>query len=139
MEALSGSRRLLNGTSADCRVESRRDTLRVMTTKRDPRLPRNIPIDRLEPSRELEPPAGVSGNSFTMVKCKCLPCGLHFVLCTWYPERHSTATIFCPECGRRGGGMLIWHEHVDAPVSDFVPGTAQQHELAPQGDGAKDH
>lgn len=53
--------------------------------------------------REIE-----EGKTFVTVKAKCLRCGLHFALYTWYPGRHTAATIRCPECGQRHGNYIVW-------------------------------
>jgi hypothetical protein len=93
--------------------------------KSNPDAPGFVPLDQLEPSDTGNHEAGADRTDFTMLKCKCLQCGLHFMLCTWYPERHSDATIICPECGQRGQGLLVWQEHVKQPISETVPGGAQ--------------
>jgi HNH endonuclease len=61
---------------------------------------------------------------FTEVKVECLACGLHFILCTWYPERHSAATIACPECGNTGTGFMITRQQEFGFIFERVPGTA---------------
>lgn len=33
----------------------------------------------------------------------CNLCGVHFNVYSWLPDRHSVATITCPECGQREG------------------------------------
>lgn len=88
-------------------------------------LPRFVPLDQVVPGQPADHEAEADHTDFTMLKCKCLKCGLHFMLCTWYPERHSDSTIFCPECGQRGEGMLLWQEYVNQPISETVPGGAQ--------------
>ncbi len=97
-----------------------------MAKKKDnPGAPRFVSVDQLVPGETGDHEADAYRTDFTMLKCKCLKCGLHFVLCTWYPERHSDSTIYCPECGQRGEGMLLWQEHVNTPISATVPGNAQ--------------
>jgi hypothetical protein len=44
------------------------------------------------------------------VKVKCLKCGLHFLICTWYENLHTFDSIHCPECGQHDGAYIIWHE-----------------------------
>lgn len=61
---------------------------------------------------------------FTEVKVECLACGLHFILCTWYPERHSAATITCPECGNTGTGFMISRQQEFGFIFERVPGSA---------------
>ena len=60
----------------------------------------------------------------TQVKCKCMKCGLHFIICTFEPKQHTAGTIHCPECGQRGRGIMIWAEKVCAPIFKVVPGAA---------------
>jgi hypothetical protein len=84
-----------------------------------------IPQDQLVPSEEEAPEDDPYRTDFTMLKCRCLKCRLHFILCTWHPERHSNVTIHCPECGQRGEGLVLWQEHVNQPISATVPGNAQ--------------
>jgi hypothetical protein len=98
-----------------------------MARKKDhSKAPRFITLDQVEPGQSQVTAADAFRTTFTMLKCKCLQCGLHFALCTWYPDRHSGSTIYCPECGQRGQGMLLWQEHVNQPISETVPGGAQE-------------
>jgi hypothetical protein len=66
----------------------------------------------------------VNDATYTKIKAKCLNCSLHFVLCTWYPERHSAASLHCPECGQHSGEFLVWSERVFGNVVQEVPGDA---------------
>ena len=61
------------------------------------------------------------------IKCKCMKCGLHFVVCTEFPEQHSSKTLYCPECGQHGDGAawLIWTEPKPELIFQVVPGQAQ--------------
>lgn len=59
----------------------------------------------------------------TQLRCKCSGCGLHFVICTWHPERFAKGSIHCPECGQTGG-FLIYFKAVAAPIFTVVPGDA---------------
>jgi hypothetical protein len=86
---------------------------------------RVISIDELVPGQGQEQAADSDRTDFTMLKCKCLKCGLHSILCTWHPDRHSEKTIYYPECGQNGEGLLLWQEHVNQPISAIVPGNAQ--------------
>lgn len=61
---------------------------------------------------------------FTEVKVRCLACSLHFVIYTWYPERHSAATITCPECENSGTGLMIWRQREFGFIFERVPGSA---------------
>lgn len=62
-------------------------------------------------------------STFINVKAKCLRCGLHFVVCTWEPDRHTADSLYCPECGGNGH-FLVWK----APpkerfIFELVPGS----------------
>lgn len=62
-------------------------------------------------------------SSFINVKVKCLRCGLHFILCTWEPERHRAATIHCPECGQHHGHFMVWQAVPEEElIFQLVPG-----------------
>jgi hypothetical protein len=63
--------------------------------------------------------------SFTTVKAKCLSCGLHFVICTWAPERHDHSTLHCPECGQSQGAFLVWKQRMFGFIFQTVPGAGQ--------------
>jgi hypothetical protein len=111
-----------------------------MAKKKDnPEAPRFIPVDQLDPGHSNVTEADAFRTTYTMLKCKCLKCCLHFELCTWYPERHSGLTIYCPECGQRGEGMLLWQEHVNKPISDTVPGGAQSVQSTMPRRSPRDH
>ena len=56
----------------------------------------------------------------TIYSMKCMNCGLHFNIYTWYPERHSIDSIFCPECGLQGK-FIIWKSVVGDPIFRHVP------------------
>ncbi|SHN73505.1 HNH endonuclease [Bradyrhizobium erythrophlei] len=62
---------------------------------------------------------------YTMLKAKCLHCSLHFIVCTDFPERHSHATLICPECGQQQGAFLIWHQQMFGFIFQSVPGRQQ--------------
>jgi hypothetical protein len=66
----------------------------------------------------------VEANTFIKLKAKCLACNLHFVVCTEHPERHSTTTLHCPECGQHDGAFFTWSEAVAEPIYNEVPGQA---------------
>jgi hypothetical protein len=61
---------------------------------------------------------------YTKIKAKCLDCSLHFVLCSWHPDRHSAKSLFCPGCGQHQGDFLVWTEQVSGFISQEVPGNA---------------
>jgi hypothetical protein len=63
-----------------------------------------------------------STPTYTRVKAKCLDCTLHFVLCTWHPERHSPLSLHCPECGQHRGRFLVWREPAVGSICAEVPG-----------------
>ncbi len=60
----------------------------------------------------------------TQVKFKCFSCGLHFVVCTWEPEKHNASSAHCPECGQHRGEFLVWKEDSKRPIFEIVPGAA---------------
>ncbi|HEY8504686.1 MAG TPA: hypothetical protein VIL46_08895 [Gemmataceae bacterium] len=62
---------------------------------------------------------------FTVKKAKCLQCSMHFIICTWRPERHSAKTLFCPECGQHRGKFLVWRQLESGFIFQMVPGRAQ--------------
>ena len=61
---------------------------------------------------------------FTLVKVKCLACGLHFIVCTEYPDQHTIHTLHCPECGQHDGHYLVWQEPGRGFIFQHVPGKA---------------
>ena len=78
-----------------------------------------------EINRNLLPDLGV----FTMVKAKCLACGLHFTLCTEDPLQHTVDTLHCPECGQHDGHHLVWQEPGRGFIFQNVPGKATRAEV----------
>ena len=67
----------------------------------------------------------MSEVTYQQIKCKCLNCGLHFVICTDDPDRHTISSIYCPECGQNGGLFMVWRETVSGFIYETVPGHAQ--------------
>lgn len=63
-------------------------------------------------------------SNHTQLKMKCLECGLHFVICTWYPEKHGVATAHCPECGQHDRRFIMWREESEDFIFQVVPGKA---------------
>ncbi len=61
---------------------------------------------------------------YTRVKAKCLACALHFVVCTLRPDRHTAASLYCPECGQHDGDFLVWRQPTEGFISQEVPGGA---------------
>lgn len=62
--------------------------------------------------------------TYTQMKVKCLNCGLHFIICTWYKDRHTNKTIYCPECGLHNGANLVWMQEKPGFIFEDVPGQA---------------
>ncbi len=60
----------------------------------------------------------------TQIKCKCGHCGLHFLFCSWEPERRLATQIYCPECGKTGR-LLLWREESTRQIFEVVPGPAE--------------
>jgi len=63
-------------------------------------------------------------ETFIEKKAKCIPCGLHFILCTWHGERHNAQNIYCPECGQSEGKFLVWQQKKFGFICLDVPGKA---------------
>jgi hypothetical protein len=64
-------------------------------------------------------------DKHTQLKAKCLTCDLHFIVCTEHPEKHSQASLHCPECGQHTGQFLTWSQVVGGPIYRTVPGEAK--------------
>jgi len=71
-------------------------------------------------------------GSYTRIKAKCCDCQLHFVLCTWYPQRHNRSTLYCPECGQQSGRFVVYCEGVSGPIYAEVPGNAKLVQMSTQ-------
>lgn len=69
-------------------------------------------------------PAENTTATYTQLRCKCTQCGLHFIICTWYPEAHGASTIHCPECGNHGRRFLVWQVEIEGYIFQAVPGDA---------------
>ena len=54
-----------------------------------------------------------------------MKCGLHFIVCTDYPEQHANTTMYCPECGQHLGKFLVWKAEVEGFIFQAVPGDAE--------------
>jgi len=61
--------------------------------------------------------------TYTQLRVKCMKCGLHFIVCTWFPEQHATTTMYCPECGQHEGTFYIWQAEVEGFIFQAVPGS----------------
>ena len=70
-----------------------------------------------------------SESGHTQLKCKCISCGLHFIMLTWEPETHKAESIICPECGVKGYKM-VWAERIDSHIFQVVPGSAELSDIA---------
>lgn len=64
----------------------------------------------------------VVNDVFVWLKAKCLHCGLHFMVATEMPERHTNESLHCPECGHHGGHFLVWSEPGDGFIFQHIPG-----------------
>ena len=62
---------------------------------------------------------------FIQVRAKCMECGLHFTVHTWYPERHVGTTLYCPECGQHEQRFMTWVAEVEGEIFQHVPGDAR--------------
>ena len=68
--------------------------------------------------------------TYTQLRSKCLECGLHFVICTDYPDwwkkkvtgRQRQTPMYCPECGQHKGRFAIWEAEVPGFIFQAVPG-----------------
>jgi hypothetical protein len=40
------------------------------------------------------------------IPSKCGHCGLHFIVLTWFPDRHDGTSFYCPECGEQFVGEM---------------------------------
>jgi Zn finger protein HypA/HybF involved in hydrogenase expression len=69
----------------------------------------------------------MSEGTYSRIKAKCLNCSLHFVLCSWHPERHSAKSLYCPECGQHEDEFMVWIEDVAGAIVQEVPGAAVPH------------
>lgn len=85
---------------------------------------------------------GITQNLSTWLhKFKCLKCGLHFIVCSWYPDwpnagttrdqtlGEATGKCHCPECGS-DEEKLRWSEerteaHPEPFIFQVVPGKAE--------------
>jgi len=66
-----------------------------------------------------------TSDKFSMIKCKCQKCSLHFILFTWYPDKHNANNITCPECKCDNGRFDVWKEKVFRQIFEHVPGNAK--------------
>ena len=62
--------------------------------------------------------------TYTQYRVKCGECGLHFIICTDYPEQHAVTTMYCPECGQHNGRFVVWQDEVEGFIFQAVPGDA---------------
>jgi hypothetical protein len=55
-------------------------------------------------------------------KCKCLGCGLHFSVCSWYKDWvKKVEKITCPECSQKKV-MVLATRSSDKQIYEEVPG-----------------
>ncbi len=48
----------------------------------------------------------------TLLKYKCLKCGLHFICLTWDKKEWKNKNPHCPECGQ-SESFIKWEKDVD--------------------------
>ena len=65
-------------------------------------------------------------STYTQVRAKCMKCGLHFILCSDYPEQHAGTTLYCPECGQHEDCFMVWKAEVEGFIFQAVPGDATE-------------
>ena len=58
-------------------------------------------------------------DSTKLIKCKCMKCGLHFTAFSWQDDWRPN---FCPECGQKDKAFMIWLDHSEKEIFQFVPG-----------------
>ncbi|MCJ8172540.1 HNH endonuclease [Clostridium botulinum] len=71
-------------------------------------------------------------ETFTQKKVKCLDCGVHFIVCSWYRDKHDRLSLHCPECGQNHGNFLVWTQQKFGFIFQDVPGKANLY-ADPQG------
>jgi ssDNA-binding Zn-finger/Zn-ribbon topoisomerase 1 len=67
---------------------------------------------------------------YTQFRVKCMDCGLHFIVCTDYPDwwakkvvvRERQTPMYCPECGQHKGKFITWKAEVEGFIFQAVPG-----------------
>jgi hypothetical protein len=64
-------------------------------------------------------------------KCKCLNCGLHYIVCSEHENWEAAVGTpnFCPECGSKGS-KLRWVEKSPQLIYQHVPGDARPMEIS---------
>ena len=69
--------------------------------------------------------------TYTQLRSKCMDCGLHFIVCTDYPDwwadqfksgPSKSSAMYCPECGQHKGRFVIWEAEVEGFIFQAVPG-----------------
>lgn len=53
---------------------------------------------------------------------KCLDCGMHFKVFSWYSNWNKLHKANCPECGLQKSVFLLKFEESDKPINKFVEG-----------------
>ena len=78
----------------------------------------------MESQTQVQTETDEGGVGHTQLRMKCRDCGLHFTVHTWEPDKHSTKTMYCPECGQHEGKFVMWRLDVSDPIFAWVPGAA---------------
>lgn len=55
---------------------------------------------------------------------KCMNCCLHFKVYSYYKDKHSAKTLYCPECGQHDAHFLVATSVEEKPIYEFVPGNS---------------
>jgi ribosomal protein L44E len=69
--------------------------------------------------------------TYTQLRVQCMECGLHFIICTDYPDwwakkaihRSRQSPMYCPECGAHNDRFIIWQAEVEGFIFQAVPGS----------------
>lgn len=103
----------------------KRERLPVGDLSRRPPLPGQVPPDERE---------GVFVHSFI-----CNGCNLHFNVYSWKADRHTCATVTCPECGQGKMGFRHWRGILSKQVEmTLEEGEVFRHVPAPGAVGMTD-
>ena len=65
------------------------------------------PAEMVERLNEAEPTEEPGREGVYVHTFKCLRCGLHFLVLSWYADRHRADNVVCPEC-KGTGRFLHW-------------------------------
>ena len=87
--------------------------------------PASLPMPNFIGPVMLADRTGVYVHSF-----KCRVCRLEFQLSSWVDDRHTAQSVWCPECGHRGGRKL--HHIVTVNErSTFTAGPGEIYQINP--------